>query len=126
MCKNSRMTNVWFFKQNLQYLENFVSHNYIRLKVESNEKLGGSERRVVLRFKLRMWLSGFIHNLNVSCVKNLFPFPLATAKLNVDVWTNRQSRDKMFLSTITPPLSWRNHTVVYFLNTRYARWIEFA
>jgi hypothetical protein len=38
------------------------------------------------------------------CAKNLFPFPLATAKLKGNVLTNRESGDKMFLSAITPPI----------------------
>ena len=37
-------------------------------------------------------------------MKNLFPFPLATAKLLGDVWMNRRSGVKMFLSVITAPL----------------------
>ncbi len=37
-------------------------------------------------------------------VNNLFPFPLATAKLICDVWMNRRSGVKMFLSVITVPL----------------------
>jgi hypothetical protein len=36
--------------------------------------------------------------------KNLFPFPLATAKLLGDVWMNWQSGVKMFLSVITAPI----------------------
>ncbi len=40
------------------------------------------------------------------CVKNLFffPFPLAIAKLLGDVWMNRQSGVKMFLTAITAPI----------------------
>ncbi len=37
-------------------------------------------------------------------VNNLFPFPLATAKLIGDVWMNRRSGVKMFHSVITAPL----------------------
>ena len=38
--------------------------------------------------------------LQFERVKNLFPFPLATAKLLDDVWMNMQSGVKMFLSAI--------------------------
>ncbi len=37
-------------------------------------------------------------------VNNLFPFPLATALLLGDVWMNRQSEVKMFLSAKTAPI----------------------
>ncbi len=37
-------------------------------------------------------------------VNHLFPFPLAAAKLIGDVWMNRRSGVKMFLSVITAPL----------------------
>jgi len=38
------------------------------------------------------------------CVKNLFLFPLATAKLLGDVWWNRQSGVKIFRIVITAPI----------------------
>jgi hypothetical protein len=38
--------------------------------------------------------------LVVSLLNSLFPFLLATAQLRGDVLTNRQSRDKMFLSAL--------------------------
>jgi hypothetical protein len=37
-------------------------------------------------------------------VKNVFPFPLATALLIADVMMNKQSGVKMFLSVITAPI----------------------
>ncbi len=48
------------------------------------------------------------------CVKNIFPFPLATGKLTGDVLTNRQSGTKLFLSAITPPIGdarWTPHKI---------------
>ncbi len=38
------------------------------------------------------------------CVRNLLPFPLATAWLMGDVLTYKQSGDKMFLSSIIPAI----------------------
>ncbi len=61
------------------------------LKVDSNEKLGGSKRQKLI-FNLALWRSRFIWIWTCLFQSNsLFPFPLATAHLIGDVATNRQS-----------------------------------
>ncbi len=55
-------------------------------------------------------------------VNNLFPFPLATTKLIGDVWMNRWSRVKMFLSVITAPLVLAQ-LIDFFIRQCYVNWI---
>jgi hypothetical protein len=50
-------------------------------------------------------------NVQFPCKKNRFPFLIATAKSIGDVWMNRQSGVKMFLSVTTAHL-------IDFLNRR--------
>jgi hypothetical protein len=57
--------------------------------VDSNEKLGGSERWQWLGISLGLWQSMAIHNLNMQFLcKNLFPFPIAPDLVTCDVLTN--------------------------------------
>ncbi len=60
------------------------------LKVDGSENWDG---RSSLRFSQRLWRSRVIFTIWTChfCVKNIFPFPLATDKLTGDIWTNRQS-----------------------------------
>ena len=51
------------------------------------------------------------------CVKNLFPFPLATAFWMGIVTTNRRSGVKMFLSVITAPI-----VLAHIINFLIRRW----
>ncbi len=91
---------------------------YERLKVDSNENRGGSERRHLLSFSLGLWRSRVIFSLKVliPCKNSLFPFPLVTAKLTGDVLS--------FFDHFTPSIRfaysvcehsqsqwyWRNHS----------------
>jgi hypothetical protein len=79
------------------------------LKVDGNEKLGGSKTETVIESQsgivaIEVYLQ---FERAVFCVKNPLPLPLATAKLLGDVWINRLSGVKMFLTVITAPIYWR-------------------
>ncbi len=74
----------------------------IGMDPDSNEKWGGTGRKLQFSIGLTLLWSRVIW-IWTCCfpVKNLFPFPLATALLIGDVMMNRQSVVKLFLSVIT-------------------------
>ncbi len=75
----------------------FFLFNY--LKVDGNEKRGGSGRRQQISPSLALWRSRANSNLNVSflcTLHNLFPLPLATAQFIGNVSTNRRSAANFF------------------------------
>jgi hypothetical protein len=83
-------------------------HWSIPLKVDSDEKLGGSGRRQMSGNGLGPWRSIFMYILNLSfCVEKQFPFPLSTAELLGEYCYNRKQEVNMFMSVITYKLAHR-------------------